>query len=97
MNECCNKLKHRSEAEKKGLLNRLSRIEGQLRGIKNMIDDDKYCIDILTQISAVRAALGSLGEKLLEDHINTCVVSGIKNGDEQIISELTESIKKIMK
>lgn len=97
MNECCNKLKHRSEAEKKALLNRISRIEGQLRGIKNMLDEDKYCIDILTQISAVRAALGSLGEKLLEDHINTCVVNGIKNGDEQIISELTESIKKIMK
>jgi DNA-binding FrmR family transcriptional regulator len=97
MNDCCNKLKHRSEGEKKTLINRLNRIEGQLRGIKNMIDDDKYCIDILTQISAVRAALGSLGEKLLEDHINTCVVSGIKNGDEQIISELTESIKKIMK
>ena len=97
MNDCCNKLKHRNEGEKKTLLNRLNRIEGQLRGIKNMIDDDKYCIDILTQISAVRAALGSLGEKLLEDHINTCVVSGIKNGDEQIISELTESIKKIMK
>ena len=97
MNECCNKLKHRSESEKKGLLNRLSRIEGQLRGIKNMLNEDKYCIDILTQISAVRAALGSLGEKLLEDHINTCVVNGIKKGDEEIISELTESIKKIMK
>lgn len=97
MNECCNKFKHRSGAEKKALLNRISRIEGQLRGIKNMLNEDKYCIDILTQISAVRAALGSLGEKLLEDHINTCVVNGIKNGDEQIISELTESIKKIMK
>ncbi|MBQ4153635.1 MAG: metal-sensing transcriptional repressor [Clostridia bacterium] len=97
MNECCNKLKHRSEAEKKGLLNRLSRIEGQLRGIKNMLNEDKYCIDILTQISAVRAALGALGEKLLEDHINTCVVNGIKKGDEQIISELTDSIKKLIK
>lgn len=97
MNCCKEKKKHRDNGEKKALLNRINRIEGQIRGIKNMIEEDKYCIDILTQISAARAALGSLENKLLEAHINTCVVNGIKNGDEDIISELTESIKKLIK
>ena len=96
MMDCCNKTKHRTAEEKKALINRVSRIEGQLRGIKNMLEQDKYCIDILTQISAAEKALASLGSKMLTDHINTCVVNGIKNGDEEIISELTETINKFI-
>lgn len=96
MNECCNKKKHRSPQEVKTLINRLNRIEGQIRGIKNMVENDDYCIDILNQISASRAALGSLANILLEDHIRTCVSEGIKNGDEDIVSELTQTIKKII-
>lgn len=96
MSECCNKKKHRSPEEIKAIINRLNRIEGQIRGIKNMVENDDYCIDILNQISASRAALGSLANILLEDHIRTCVSEGIKNGDEEIVSELTQTIKKII-
>ncbi len=96
MSECCNKKKHRSPQEVKAIINRLNRIEGQIRGIKNMVENDDYCIDILNQISASRAALGSLANILLEDHIRTCVSEGIKNGDEEIVSELTQTIKKII-
>lgn len=96
MKECCNKKKTRSPEEIKSLVNRLSRIEGQIRGIKNMVENDEYCVDILNQIAASRAALGSLANILLEDHIRTCVTEGIKNGDENIVSELTQTIKKII-
>ena len=95
MSECCKK-KLRDEARKKELTNRINRIEGQIKGIKNMIDDDRYCVDILTQISAAKAALSSLSKELLEDHINTCVVSGIKNGDEKIIKELCATVDKFI-
>ncbi len=97
MRECsCQKKKHRSPEEVKALVNRLSRIEGQIRGIKNMLENDEYCVDILNQISASRAALGSLASILLEEHIRTCVSEGIKQGDEEIISELTQTIKKLV-
>lgn len=97
MNECCcQKKKHRTSEEVKALINRLNRIEGQVRGIKNMLENDEYCVDILNQISATRAALGSLASVLLEDHIQTCVAEGIKNGDTEIISELTNTIKKFI-
>lgn len=95
--ECCaKKKKHRSPEEVKVLINRLNRIEGQVRGIKNMLENDEYCVDILNQISASQAALGSLASVLLEDHIQTCVAEGIKNGDTEIISELTNTIKKFI-
>ncbi len=93
---CCQKKKHRSPEEVKALINRLNRIEGQVRGIKNMLENDEYCVDILNQISASRAALGSLASILLEDHIQTCVAEGIKNGDTEIVSELTSTIKKFI-
>ncbi|MBE6539671.1 MAG: metal-sensing transcriptional repressor [Ruminococcaceae bacterium] len=97
MNECCcQKKKHRTSEEVKALINRLNRIEGQVRGIKNMLENDEYCVDILNQISASRAALSSLASVLLEDHIQTCVAEGIKNGDTEIISELTNTIKKFI-
>ncbi len=93
---CCQKKKHRSPEEVKALINRLNRIEGQVRGIKNMLENDEYCVDILNQISASRAALGSLASILLEDHIQTCVAEGIKNGDTEIVLELTSTIKKFI-
>ena len=93
---CCQKKKYRSPEEVKALINRLNRIEGQVRGIKNMLENDEYCVDILNQISATRAALGSLASILLEDHIQTCVAEGIKNGDTEIVSELTSTIKKFI-
>jgi len=93
---CCQKKKHRTSEEVKALINRLNRIEGQVRGIKNMLENDEYCVDILNQISASRAALSSLASVLLEDHIQTCVAEGIKNGDTEIISELTNTIKKFI-
>ena len=93
---CCQKKKHRSSEEVKALINRLNRIEGQVRGIKNMLENDEYCVDILNQISASRAALGSLASILLEDHIQTFVAEGIKNGDTEIVSELTSKIKKFI-
>ena len=97
MNECCTqRKKHRSPEEVKALINRLNRIEGQVRGIKNMLENDEYCVDILNQISASQAALGSLASILLEEHISTCVAEGIKNGDTEIISELTNTIKKFI-
>ena len=93
---CC-KTKHREPVEQKDLMNRLNRIEGQVRGIKNMVEQDRYCIDILTQISAVQAALSSFSKVLLSNHIKTCVVSDIENGDLDVVDELCTAIQKMMK
>ena len=96
-NRCCNRVKHRSEKEVKDLITRLSRIEGQVRGIKNMVEEERYCVDILNQVSAIQAALGSFSKVLLEEHIHSCVVEDIRAGKEESISELCETIKKMMK
>lgn len=96
MNECNIKHKHRSDKEVKELVNRLSRIEGQIRGIKNMVENHAYCVDVINQISASRAALTSLSACILETHIKTCVSNGIKNGDEDIVNELTQMLKKVL-
>ncbi|MBQ3150324.1 MAG: metal-sensing transcriptional repressor [Clostridia bacterium] len=94
---CCAKKKERTETEYKSLMNRLSRIEGQIRGIKNMLDNDAYCIDILTQVTAVSSALNSFGKELLSDHIKTCVANDIKNGNDEIIDELLNTLQKMMR
>lgn len=94
---CCHKTKERSEKEYKDLINRLSRIEGQIRGIKGMVEKDAYCTDILVQVSAVSAALNSFNRALLENHIKSCVVEDIKEGKEDTVDELIETLKKIMK
>lgn len=78
--ECCHKTKERSEKEYKDLINRLSRIEGQVRGIRKMIENDAYCTDILIQVSAVNAALNSFNKVLLANHIRTCVADDIRAG-----------------
>jgi DNA-binding FrmR family transcriptional regulator len=82
---------------KKNMMNRLSRIEGQIRGIKKMIDEDIYCDDILNQITSVKAALGGVSKILLEKHIESCVVEKLKNGDEEVMDELMKTISKMIK
>ncbi len=89
--------KERSEKEHKGLLNRLSRIEGQIRGIKGMVERDAYCVDILTQVTAVNAALNAFNKVLLEEHIKTCVTEDIKNRNGEKVDELVGILKKMMK
>ena len=97
--ECCcsNKTKERSEKEYKDLTNRLSRIEGQIRGIKGMLEKDAYCTDILIQVEAVKAALNSFNKVLLANHIKSCVTEDIKAGKEETVDELVETLQKLMK
>ena len=89
--------KHRQEEEKKKLNIRLKKIEGQIRGISTMLDEDRYCVDILTQVMAVQAALNSFNKELLSRHIKSCVVEDIKNDNEEAVDELCELLKKLMK
>lgn len=98
MNECCSKKnKMRSDEEKKALINRLSRIEGQVRGIKQMLADDKYCVDILIQTSATTSALNSFAKEILESHIRSCVIEGVKSGDNDKVEELISTIERYIK
>lgn len=94
---CCSRMKHRSEKETKDLITRLSRVEGQVRGIKNMVEEERYCVDILNQVSAVQAALNSFSKELLFSHIHSCVVQDIKDGKDEVVDELCEVVKKLMK
>ena len=89
--------KHRTEKEEKDLLNRLSRIEGQVRGIKRMVEEDAYCTDILVQVSAVNAALNSFNKVLLANHIKTCVRQDILDGKEETVDDLVVTLQKLMK
>jgi len=91
------KVKHRESKEYKDLLTRLNRIEGQIRGIKGMIEADRYCVDILTQVSAAQSALNAFSKNLLSNHIKSCVVAEIKSGNEEVIDELCGTIQKLMK
>ena len=98
MSACCqHKTKHRSPEEQKSLTNRLSRIEGQVRGLREMLQKDAYCTDILVQVSAVTAALNSFSKELLAAHIRTCVADGIRQGDDGVIDELVTTLQKRMK
>ena len=94
---CCHKTKQRSEKEYKNLVNRLNRIEGQVRGVKKMLENDAYCVDILTQVAAINAALNSFNKVLLAEHIRTCVARDIRNGDDEVIDELVQTLQKLMK
>lgn len=94
---CSGRKKYRSEAEQKALCNRLCRIEGQVRGLKKMLEEDAYCPDILTQVSAVKAALDSFSRVLLSNHIRTCVVDDIKEGNDETVDELVNVVQKLMK
>lgn len=95
--ECCHKTKKRTEKEYKDLLNRLNRIEGQVRGIKRMVEEEYYCTDILIQVSAITAALNSFNRKLLCNHIHTCVAEDIRNGKDETIDELVATLQKLMR
>ena len=97
MSECCHPKKHREPEEYKKLINRLSRIEGQVRGLQKMLEEDVYCTDILTQVSAVQAALNSFSKELLENHIRTCVVHDIREGNDEVVTDLVKTIHKLMK
>lgn len=94
---CCSKKKKRTEKEYKDLVNRLSRVEGQIRGIKRMLDEDCYCPDIMVQVAAANAALNSFNKVLLAEHIRTCVADDIKEGKDETIDELLDTLQKLMK
>lgn len=94
---CSEKKKERTPEEYKMLLNRLSRIEGQVRGIRGMVEKDVYCPDILIQVAAVNAALNSFSKVLLTNHIKSCVVDNIHEGKEEVIDELVDVLQKLMK
>lgn len=93
--ECCKKTM-RSEEEKKVLMNRLKRIEGQLKGVMKMVDEDVYCNDILIQASAISAAMNSFSKVLLKKHLETCVVEDLKSGNTEVIDELLKTLEKLV-
>ena len=94
---CSHKKKERSDKEYKDLMNRLKRIEGQVRGIQGMLEKDAYCTDILVQVSAVNAALNSFNKVLLANHLRTCVAENIRNGNDEVIDALVTLLPKLMK
>lgn len=97
VDEQTGKTKVRSEKEYKDLLNRLNRIEGQVRGVKNMVENDAYCVDILTQVSAINAALNSFNKVLLANHMRSCVCEEIRQGNDEVIEEMVSLMQKMMK
>lgn len=96
MSECCcnKKLSPRSEEGKKNLTTRVNRIIGQMNGIKKMIDEDRYCDDILIQLSAIDKSIRSLSSIILEEHMNSCLIENIKNGNYESISEIVDLFKR---
>ena len=96
---CCSsgKTKERDEKEYKDLMNRLKRIEGQVRGVERMLENNAYCTDILIQVSAVTSALNSFNKALLANHMRTCVVDRIRDGNDDVIDELVAALQKLMK
>lgn len=94
---CCRKTKERSDKEYKSLMNRLNRIEGQVRGIKKMVENNAYCPDILIQVSAINAALNAFNKELLSNHLKSCVINDIKAGNDDVIDELVATLHKLMK
>lgn len=97
VSSCCHKTKKRSDDDKKKLINRLNRIEGQVRGIRGMVEKDAYCTDVLVQVAAASAALNAFTKELLSDHIKTCVADDIRAGKDETIDELVTTLQKLMK
>lgn len=95
--DCCLKYKHREDKEYRDLIHRLNRIEGQVRGIRSMVEEERYCIDIITQVSAVSSALNAFNKALISQHIKTCVADNIRSGNDEVVDELCETLKKLMK
>ena len=94
---CCHKTKERSPEELKKLINRLNRIEGQIRGIRGMLEKDAYCPDILAQAAAANAALNAFSRELLSNHIRSCVVNDVRAGNDEIVDELLTTLQKLMR
>lgn len=94
---CTHKTKERGDEEYRSLINRLNRIEGQIRGIRNMVENSAYCTDILVQVQAASAALNSFSKELLSNHIKTCVADDIRNGGDEKIDELLYTLRKLMR
>lgn len=92
-------IKHtqRDNKEIQSMIKRLSRIEGQVRGVKKMLEDDRYCVDILTQVASIQAALNGFNKQLLANHIKSCVCDDIRAGNDSAVDELCELLKKLMK
>ncbi|WP_028776034.1 metal-sensitive transcriptional regulator [Shimazuella kribbensis] len=88
---------HHSDKIKKNLINRLNRIEGQVRGVKGMIEKDTYCDDVLNQIASIQSSLNSVGKLLLEQHMKSCVIERFQEGDQEVIDELLVTMHKLMK
>ena len=96
--ECCaHETKDRTQEEYTSLIHRLNRIEGQVRGIRGMVEKDAYCTDILMQVAAVNAALNAFNKELLAQHIRTCVVQDIRAGKDETIDDLVSTLQKLMK
>jgi len=89
--------KHRDDKELRSLMNRLSRIEGQVRGVKKMLEDEAYCTDVLTQVTAIQAALNAFNKELLANHIKSCVVEDIRKGNDAVVDDLVLTLQKLMK
>ena len=94
---CSGKHKERDEKYKRDLMNRLKRIEGQVRGVEGMLENGAYCTDVLIQVSAITSALNSFNKALLADHMKTCVAENIRNGNDEVIDELVLTLQKLMK
>jgi DNA-binding FrmR family transcriptional regulator len=94
---CCERKKERSPEEYKKLIHRLNRIEGQIRGIRGMLENDAYCPDILIQSAAVNAAIHAFNKELLANHIRTCVTNDIRSGKDETVDELVNTLQKLMK
>lgn len=94
---CAMRHKDRTEDETRQLLNRLSRIEGQVRGVKGMVEKNAYCPDILMQVSAITAALNAFNRELLATHVRTCVAEGVRRGEDEKLEELVAVMQKLMK
>lgn len=94
---CCHRTKERTEEEYKALIHRLNRIEGQIRGIRGMVEESAYCVDILNQAAAANAALNAFSRELLENHLRTCVAEDIRQGKDETIDEVAQLMKRLMK
>ena len=97
MYECCQKKKLRTPEERQALINRLNRIEGQIRGLRRMLEEDAYCPDVLVQASAASAAIGAFSRELLEAHIRTCVVEDVRRGGTEKVDELVQILQRLLK
>lgn len=95
--DCCHKTKERDSDELKSLIHRLNRIEGQIKGIRRMVEQDAYCTDILMQVAAVSSALNGFSRELMANHIKTCVVDDIRRGKDETVDELIATLQKLMK